>query len=157
MDESTYDRIRREQREKARSEQIPSKEQGELLGKSLERVAEKIMAEVSDGLRKALGEPEPGRIQGVGSSRSFEVSAASHKEGARARVIVALTGVGPEFSDPEKVRYQLKADLQCKRSISTAPSNLRPIHQTRDMYGEGRPGINNMDVQSAVINTLTEP
>jgi hypothetical protein len=112
------------------------------------------MAEVSDGLRKALGEPEPGQMKGIGNSRSFEVSAASHREGSRARVIIALTGVGPEFSDPETVRYRLEADLQCKRSPSTAFSDLSSIYQTPDMYGAGRPGINNMDVQSAVLNTL---
>jgi hypothetical protein len=100
-EESTYDRAQREQRERDQAETPPAREQEEFLGQCLEPVAEKVRAEVTDGLRKILGAPLPGNISGLGTKQEFYLEADSPKEGGRGRAWVRPSGTGPEFKNAE--------------------------------------------------------
>jgi hypothetical protein len=154
MEESLYDRTMREMREERAARRVPSADEAEFLGTALEPIAERIRAEVCDGLRKALGEPVPGPIQGNGVKRSFRVQADSATERARAAVYVDLSGTGPVFDNAAAVHYELDARIHCRRGVGLPFGPMRKIHVTKDMYGDGRPGVGDMDVQSAVINEL---
>lgn len=157
-EESAYDRMVREAREKQAADEVKTFEQQQFLGKALEPFAEKINDEICAGLNKALGPAVRGDVTvgggPGGASRTFTTSAESPQERARASFTVLLIGTGPEFEDPAKVHYGIMMTLFVKPGPGRPTGNVQTIRVEENYYGAGQPGISEQNIQSSVINEL---
>jgi serine/threonine protein kinase len=152
--ESLYDREARESREIAQGQAIASGEQEEFLGKAVESVAERLRAEISAGMRAALGEPEVRPIAGRGASRQFLIRAESAQERARATITADLTGQGPEYVDAESAHYTLELSICVRPGPGRPTGDMQTIRVKDDYYGTGRPGISAGKVETAILSEL---
>lgn len=153
-EESSVDRMIREEKEKGHAHHAKADEHKDFLGKALERVIPKVMDPICEGLRRAIGEPKRGRVLGHSALRHFVVEARSRAHHLHAEVHVVLTGRGPEFSDPDKARYVLSMVLHCRTHAHAPTGEVHKLTPDPDAFGEMRPGISAEAVQQAVENEV---
>lgn len=149
--ESTYDRMAREEREKAEAQKVTTEEQARFVFDALLPFVEKITQEVQAGLTAALG---PASIEGSASKgpvRAFRCWAESPGERATANIDGQLHGQGPEYTDATKVHYALVLNIHVRPRIGVPFGKIGMMRVDPKYYGPGQPGVSAKSIEEQVI------